>query len=194
MPLTAEVPPRDRAVLLAGPAGPAPAPGAGFTRWIRAWRRIGCTGTCRIYCGTRIRRGLCGDAAAAGYGDAGFIPCLIQPGMMRPGTAGLRGRSVFRGRSGQFWRLSRDSWLPCVNGERQRSWRMGPGRYRARGPAARPCRGEQAGPGTARQGIVDRQPRLAKVAIHDRARGARGSRCGPQGPGRGDGPAPGRPD
>src|ERR1019366_4269740 len=100
MPLTAEVPPRDRAVLLAGPAGPAPAPGAGFTRWIRAWRRIGCTGTCRIYCGTRIRRGLCGDAAAAGYGDAGFIPCLIQPGMMRPGTAGLRGRSGFCGRSG----------------------------------------------------------------------------------------------
>jgi hypothetical protein len=48
MPLTAEVPPRDRAVLLAGPpgvgAGLLRAPGAGFTRWIRAWRRIGCTG------------------------------------------------------------------------------------------------------------------------------------------------------
>jgi hypothetical protein len=42
MPLTAEVPPRDRAVLLAGPAatgaGLLRAPGAGFTRWIRAWR------------------------------------------------------------------------------------------------------------------------------------------------------------
>jgi hypothetical protein len=44
-----------------------------------------------------------GDAAAAGYGDAGFMPCLIQPGLLRPGTAGLRGRSGFCGRSGQSW-------------------------------------------------------------------------------------------
>src|ERR1019366_8859897 len=32
MPLTAEVPPRDRAVLLAGPGGPAPAPGCSGRR------------------------------------------------------------------------------------------------------------------------------------------------------------------
>ena len=56
----------------------------------RTFSDLACgTGTCRIYCGTRIHRGLPGDVAAAGYGDAGFIPCLIQPGMMRPGTAGF---------------------------------------------------------------------------------------------------------
>jgi hypothetical protein len=71
----------------------------------RTFSDLACdTGACRICCGAGIRRGLPGDAAAAGYGDAGFIPCLIQPGqpgMMRPGTAGLRGRSGFCGRSGQ---------------------------------------------------------------------------------------------
>src|ERR1035437_10960393 len=90
MPLTAGVPLGDRVVLLAGPVGPGGGllgpPSRGWAWWIRAWRWTGWTGTCRVCRGSGIRRGLCGGAAAAGYGDAGFIPGVIQPGMMRPGT------------------------------------------------------------------------------------------------------------
>src|ERR1035437_3554497 len=44
--------------------------------------------------------------------------------------------------------------------------------------------GEYAVPGTAKQGIVDRYLRHRKIDIHDRATGAPGCRCWPQGPGR----------
>jgi len=50
---------------------------------------------------SRPASGLSDDAAAGGYGDAGFMPSPIQPGMMRSGTASSRGSFGCRGRSGQ---------------------------------------------------------------------------------------------